>query len=127
MLEEKERPTICLCADITASSGSGFQRELVEELERLKKLLKTGYALRVIWTPNNKTRISGEVRGNTIYVYDTNREVAMETLKHELIDYAVSSLLLPYKEVANKLIEYINESVYQKKEDLVDSLCKIIE
>jgi len=127
LLEEKKRPTICLCADITASSGSSFQRELEEELERLKKLLKTGYELRVIWTPNSKTRISGEVRGTTIHVYDTEREVALETLKHELIDYSISKIIEPYKEIANKLISLINEDAYKRKETLVEALGQILE
>ena len=62
-----------------------MEKELEAELERLKKILKLGYELKVRWIPNNNSRISGEVRGDYIYLYDEDKEVALETLKHEFI------------------------------------------
>jgi hypothetical protein len=50
----------------------------------------------------------------------------MKTLKHEVLDYAISQTIAPYKEVTNKLIAQINEDAYRKKERLVEALNKIL-
>jgi len=104
-----------------------FQRELEAELERLKKILKLGYELKVRWIPNNNSNLSGEAKGETIFVYDKEVELALETLKHEFIDYVISKIIEPYKEVTNRLIALINEDAYKRKERLVKSLCQLIE
>jgi len=103
-----------------------FQRELEEELERLKKILKLGYELKVRWIPNINPRIYGEVRGDYIILYGEDKEIALETLKHEFIDTAISKIIEPYKDVTNRLISLINEDAYKKKEKLVESLCQLI-
>ena len=103
-----------------------FQRELEEELERLKKILKLGYELKVRWIPNINSRIYGEVKGDYIYLYGEDKEIALETLKHEFIDTAISKIIEPYKDVTNRLISLINEDAYKKKEKLVESLCQLI-
>lgn len=96
------------------------------ELEKLKRTLKLGYELRVKWGPNGNSNLSGEVRGEIIYIYDEEEELALETLKHEFIDYAISKVIEPYKEVTNKLISLINEDTYRRKEKLVDALSQLI-
>ena len=40
---------------------------------------------------------------------DEDVEVALETLKHEFVDYAISKVIEPYKEVTNRLIALVNE------------------
>ena len=46
------------------------QKRLEEELERLKRSLDAGYNLRVRWIPNGKSKLSGEVKGTVIYIYE---------------------------------------------------------
>jgi len=111
---------------MTSRDQSNLQRKLEAKLERLKKILKLGYELKVRWTLNNNSKLSGEVKAETIYIYDENEESAIEILKHEFIDYAVSKVIEPYKEVTNKLILLINEDTYKRKEKLVETLCKLI-
>ena len=96
------------------------------ELERLKKILKIGYELRVRWIPTNNRKISGEVRGNYILVYDQDSTIALETLTHEFIDHAVSKVIEPYKEMTNRLIDLLNEHAYERKESLVESFCRLL-
>lgn len=103
-----------------------IQNVLENELEVLKRKLCIGYELKVRWTYSNNPKLSGEVKGETIYVYDKEEELAMETLKHEFIDYAVSKIIEPYKEVTNKLIAIINEDAYRRKEWLVEALSRVI-
>ena len=109
-----------------AGGEAGFQEGLEAELERLKKILKLGCELKVRWVPSKNSKNSGEVKGETIYIYDEEEELALETLKHEFIDYAISKVIEPYKEVTNKLVLLINENAYKRKERLVESLCKLI-
>lgn len=103
-----------------------MQKELGLELEKLKRILKMGYELKVLWVPMGNTKLSGEVKGHCIYVYDEDPEFAVETVKHEFIDYAISKTIEPYKEVTNRLIALINDDAYKRKEKLVESLCQLM-
>jgi hypothetical protein len=101
-------------------------KKLEGELERLKRLLGIGYELKVVWLPENNSKLSGEVKGETIYIYEEDYDKAIETLRHEFIDYAVSQIIEPYKQVANMLIAMINEDAYKRKEKLVERLRKLV-
>jgi hypothetical protein len=96
-----------------------LQNVLEEELERLKRLLKIGYELKVVWLPNNDSNLSGEVKGETIFIYEEEYDKALETLRHEFLDYAISQVIEPYRQIANKLIMLINEEAYKRKEKLI--------
>ena len=103
-----------------------LQLILEERLERLKRKLGMGYELKVVWSPRNSI-LSGEVKdSNIIYVYEKDVGKALETLTHEFIDYAISRIIEPYKEIANTLIIFINEKAYKDKEKLVEALSKLI-
>ena len=103
-----------------------LQNALEEELERLKRLLKMGYELKVAWLPKSNTNLAGEVKGETIYVYEEDLDKALETLKHEFLDYAISQVIEPYRKIANQLIMLLNEVAYRRKEELIEKLAKII-
>lgn len=104
----------------------GTLEALQEELKILKQSLNIGYELKVIWLPENNLKLSGEVKGETIYIYEEDYDKAVETLRHEFIDYAVSQIIEPYKQVANMLIAMINEDAYKRKEKLVERLRKLV-
>jgi len=103
-----------------------LQSVLEEELGKLKRLLTICYELKVEWIPNKHSNLSGEVRGKTIRIYEAEEKEAKETLKHEVIDYAISRVVEPYKEVTNKLISVINEDAYGRKEKLVEALSQLL-
>ena len=93
---------------------------LEEEFERLKRLLGLNDNLKLRWLPDaGRKDLSGEVKNRVIVIYDSDYEAAVDTLKHELVDYMVSKAIEPYKEVANKLILLWNEEAYKRKEELV--------
>jgi hypothetical protein len=85
-----------------------------------------GYELKVRWIPNNNSKLSGKVKGEIVYVYDDEEELALETLKHEFIDYVISKVIEPYKQVTNKLVSLINEEAYKRKEKLVETFKELI-
>jgi len=103
-----------------------FQKRLENELKRLKKRLKLGYELKVVWSPNNNGNLSGEVKGDVIYVYEEGEKEALKTLRHEFLDYAISKLIEPYKNVTNKLIMLMNEESYKRKEKFIEALVELI-
>lgn len=102
--------------------GLDLQEKLQSALEGLKQTMNLGYELRVKWVPNGDGKLSGEVKGNFIYVYEETEKEALSTLRHEFLDYAISSVVDPYKQVTNKLIALINEEAYRRKERLVEKL-----
>ena len=109
------------------SSNLETQKRLEEELERLKQSLQVGCNLQVRWSPNDGSKLSGEVRGKVIYIYENNCEEAVKTLRHEVVDYLVSQPIEPYKKVTNMLIKMINEEAYKRKERIVEALTRLIE
>ena len=104
-----------------------MQKCLDEELERLRQATGMGYDLGVRWVPDGNSKLSGEVMGDVIYVYDEGEAEALETLKHEFIDHSIS------KDVVEPLVEYVNMQkslierlIYKRKENLVNKLTKLL-
>lgn len=104
------------------AGGLDLEEKLQSALEGLKQILGLGHELTLRWIPNGDGKLSGEVKGNCIYVYEMTEKEALSTLKHEFLDYAISSVIDPYKQVTNKLIALINEEAYKRKERLVEKL-----
>ena len=106
--------------------GAGdLTAKLETELERLKHHLGLGHHLGVKWIPNDG-KLSGEVNGDCIYVYEKEEKLALETLRHEFLDYAISQAIEPYKEVANRLILMMNDGAYRSKEKIVEALSRLV-
>jgi hypothetical protein len=81
-----------------------------------------GHELRLQWIPNNGPK-SGEVIGTTIRIYETNQARALDTLRHEFVEYLLTrDLVAPYKRLINKLISLFEEEMYDRKEKLVERL-----
>jgi hypothetical protein len=106
---------------------NSLQDKLEDELEELKKKVNYGHELKVIWLPSYDSKLSGEVKNNTIYIYESSEDEAIETLRHEFVDYIVSQAIEPYKLVINKLIQLLNETAYEKKEKVVETLVKLLD
>ena len=103
-----------------------IQTKLEDQLERIQGKLGLGLGLRVVWMPNADSDLAGEVKNNLIYVYEVDEEKAVDTLRHEFLDYCISQAIEPYKDVTNKLIRMINEEAYRKKERVVEALVKLL-
>jgi len=101
--------------------------KLEEELERLKRLFNMGYELEVRWIPNPYSKLSGEVKDGKLIVYEEDPEDALVTLRHEFIDYVLSRLVSPYRDVANALIKLVTNRAYREKENIVNALLKVLD
>jgi hypothetical protein len=102
-------------------------RFLKHELARLKSKFKLGQELKLQWTPGDGPK-SGEVTGTTIRIYEADRTKALDTLRHEFIEYLLTrDLVAPYKRLINKLISLFEEEMYDRKEKLVERLQELAE
>lgn len=104
-----------------------------EKLLNLTLDLNINQSLLIKWEPNKVKKssygglLSGEVVGNTIHIYESNEEKALETLKHEVVDYYVKNKLVNRMEdIINGLIGIIDKEVYRNKEEVVETLCQIL-
>jgi len=107
------------------------ERERVEsrlrsELELLKAGTGMGQELSVRWVPDPGSKMCGEVKEGVIYIYEESLEEALETLRHEFVDYLVSQAIEPYMSVANKLIQLLNEEAYRRKERIIGALVNLL-
>ena len=102
-------------------------QRLETELGRLKDRFQMGQELRLEWTANDGSK-SGEVTGTTIRIYEAEPTKALDTLRHEFIEYLLTrDLVAPYKRLINKLISLFEEEMYDRKEKLVERLQKLTE
>ena len=107
--------------------NAGSTKKLEAELHRLKNRIGMGHELKLRWMPNGSDKLSGEVRGNTIYLYDTHIDEALETLHHEFIDYIISGATeATYKKFINFLVTVVEEINYQKKEEVINKLSRLL-
>ena len=104
----------------------GKSARLEAELEQLKRLSGIGFELKVVWEPSPDRALSGEVKNNLIYVYEVDEQKAINTLRHEFLDYCISQAIQPYKEVTNRLIRMVNDDAYKRKERVVEALVKLL-
>ena len=102
------------------------QTMLEKKLEMLKNRLSLSDQLQVIWMPNKTSRLSGEIKGVTIFIYEPDANQVFEILVHELVDYLVSKAIEPYRKVTNSLIKIINQEAYKKKEKIVETISTIL-
>jgi len=65
------------------------------------------------------------VDGDTITIYSENIEDALDTLRHEFIDYLISQAIKPYIKLLNALLSLISQNAYNKKEDIVEKLVQL--
>ena len=89
-------------------------------MEKLKQEFDYGLNLRVKWIPDGDQDKHGEIIGETIYVYNADLEGALKTLKHEYLDYVLTSEAIKpltriinffLKELIEKLVKMISSSL----------------
>jgi len=112
---------------IGAGHSKSVQRILEKELARLKRLVPFEELLTVCWNPRSHGKISGEVVGNTIFIYDENPQEAVKTLKHEYLDCLLTRKLVnPLITMINLLITMKEREIYNEKEQIINTLSKTI-
>lgn len=90
-------------------------------------LNQLGINLVVLWTPNESKSIHGEIKGNVIFLYDSEKAEAWSTFTHEVTEYKLQAVTRPYRILVNNLIEAVEKSIYAEKEQFIEFLPKMIE
>lgn len=106
---------------IGAGPGNSCRRTGAAETE-----VRRGSRINGQVVARKKTGDLREVKGECIYVYVEKEQKALETVKHEFLDYLISKTIEPYQKIANKLIGLINDEAYARKEKLVEILADLI-
>jgi len=105
----------------------GLEARLQEELERLGVKLGLSLELGVAWMPDVDNGLSGEVRGGVIRIYEVEEDKALQALRHELIDYLITSKIVkPLVDLVNMLIKSREAEIYREKEKLVEMLLRLL-
>jgi len=90
-------------------------------------LIQLGINLLVLWTPNKSKSVHGEIKGNVIFLYDSEKSEAWSTFTHEVTEYKLQAVTRPYRILINNLIEAVEKSIYAEKEQFIDFLPKMLE
>jgi hypothetical protein len=99
---------------------------LEKELERLKARTGIKTEFKVVWSPKSDSKKEGKVVGDTIFIYSLDVDRALQTLRHEFVDFIISSAIEPYLKLVNTFLSAISEDAYKKKEEVVEMLLKLL-
>jgi hypothetical protein len=109
----------------TLKQKSNIESTLAEELRRIEERLGLSLGLKVRWIPDPTKPYSGEVRDGCIFIYEGNEQHAIQVLKHEILDYLLTSKIVkPLVDLINLLIKCKEGEIYAEKEKLADILSK---
>ena len=101
---------------------------LNRELRRLETALGFNIGeLQVKWEPKDCSPQDAEVKDLTVHIYNRDPEAARASLKHELIELAISRAIeAPYKRLVIQLFKTLDEELYRRREELVERLAKVL-
>ena len=105
--------------------------KLEMELERIKRLMNMGYEVKVIWLPgevryHRGRRLKEWVEGNIIYIYVEDPQEALELVRHGFAHWLLNRSNKYRRQLANKLIEFIEDRMYEEDERIVEVLAKLL-
>jgi hypothetical protein len=83
--------------------------------------------LLVLWKPDESKSVHGEIKGNVIFLYDSEKDEVWSTFTHEVTEYKLQAVTRPYRILVNNLIEAFEKSIYAEKEQFIEFLPKMIE
>jgi hypothetical protein len=104
-----------------ASETAKLQKQMQNCLSCLNVTLK------VLLTPDITKNSHGEIKGNVIFIYDSDEREAWKTFTHEIFEYKLKSVTRPYRLLINSLIEAFEKSIYSEKEQFIEFLPKVME
>ena len=116
------------------SVTSSISDRLSKELEDLVVATGVGSNFKICYAPDENSTLDGEVKGNTIWIYCRSKEKAIQTLRHEFIDWLIVEAIRPYEELVNlqraainAIFRHVQEQSYNRKEGVVEALLKLIQ
>ncbi len=101
----------------------------VDTLERMQSCLDNlSIPLTVVWVPNKNTGKHGEINLNskTLLIFDEQEKEAWLTFEHEVYEYKFREVTAAYRTLIISLIESVEKLVYQRKEQFLEFIPKVI-
>jgi hypothetical protein len=97
---------------------------------RMQRCLdRLGIPLEVCWTPDSEKDKQGEIvlSSKTLFIYSPSESEAWQTLIHEILEFKLKGVTSHYRNVINGLIEIIEKSCYQEKEEFLEFIPQVFE
>ncbi|MBS7638799.1 hypothetical protein KEJ49_07995 [Candidatus Bathyarchaeota archaeon] len=113
---------------VGSGSAGRVEARLRRELRRLQARYGLGLRLQEVrWLPTEDRGLSGEVKGNTVYIYDPDPAEALKTLRHEVLDHHLTSEILePLVGLINLQKSAIERLIYRRKEEFIEKLERVL-
>ena len=112
----------CLDSEQVGQKGA-VRVKLAKSLDDLKTKLAVDEELELVWLPTIQGPLSGEIKGSKIYIYESEEVKALQTLKHELIDYLITTRIVrPLVKLINLLVKSTEADIYQAKEEVIKKI-----
>lgn len=89
------------------------------ELERTLSRFGISEPFNLEWQPQARSRLAGEVRNQTVYIYVKDLPTALATVRHEVVDYWLTQLLQAPLDWSNAAMEGVA--------DIIDALTVEVE
>lgn len=99
---------------------------LKQTLNEFKRLTGLGEELKLEWKPEANSKLSGEVVGNTIRIYDEDYNEARKTLAEEFMEYLIFKASKPYINLLNAMLKGLNEEAYRERDKIAKALSKLL-
>ena len=119
---------------VSQSRRIDASKRIEQEFQRLRELFDHGWNLRLCWLPGESESLDGEVRGDTIRIYEKDPAKAISVLRHEFLDYLVCKAVRPYQDLinvqrttVNAVLKELQEEAHREKEKIVEKLKAILE
>lgn len=90
-------------------------------------LSRSGVPLMLCWTPDPTKSVHGEIKENVLFIYDQSENDAWDTLTHELLEYKLKQVTRVYRTMINSLIDGYEKLCYERKEEVLESLPKVLQ
>lgn len=106
--------------------------KLEAELERMKRKTGLGHQVRVVWLPGAEKRHRGKtlkdwVEGDTIQIFAEDPGEALELVRHGFAHWLLNQSNRLHRQLVNKLIEYIEDRMYEHDERIADAITRVLE
>jgi len=74
----------------------------------------------VQWQRDCTKNVHGEISGDVIIIYNLDEVEAWGTLMHEITEYKLQSVTMPYRILVKSLITTFENSIYAEKQKFID-------
>jgi hypothetical protein len=127
-----------LRGELTTSNNKSVTNNIVDllnkELVGLVAATGLGSNFKICYAPQENSVLDGEVKDNTIWIYCHSKEKAIQTVRHEFVDWLIVEAIKPYEQLVNvqraainAIFRHMQEQSYNRKELVVEALLKLIQ